>query len=292
MAAEKTKFDWTIEERRLELAGGKADEVLASFGHSIPVDPWAVASSEGSRLVLRGTNVGTAFDGQIEYHPDRGKFLIFFNTKYDRDPDGHNARTRFSIAHELGHYYIDAHRNYLVRGGAPHGSRGEFATDLVREREADAFAATLLLPTNDVKPIVNAQPFSLSVVEQIARTFRVSLVSAAIRAVKLCHFPAAVAGLRAGARPWLFASRAFRDAGCSRRPGDSLPSDAARKMLARFERGATDRSAADSRISEWFYTGYGDHFEDVYVTEEYVPIASMETLLVLISADENDLFKA
>ena len=64
-------------------------------------------------------------------------------------PDGrHHPRTRFSICHELGHYFIERHHDDLVNGEPPHGSSGEFKNGVAEgEREADAFASSLLLPT-------------------------------------------------------------------------------------------------------------------------------------------------
>ena len=47
----------------------------------------------------------------------------------------------FSVAHELAHYFLIAHHNYLKHGGRPHGSKTEFVSDNNSEREADAFAA-------------------------------------------------------------------------------------------------------------------------------------------------------
>ncbi len=291
--AKKTSLAWKIEAGRQELAAEKAGEVLEAYGYSVPVDPLAIAAHEGRRrLRLCGADLGDAFDGQLEYHRDKRRFLLIFNTKYDAGGGEHHPRTRFSIAHELGHYHLDAHRAHLLRGGAPHGSKGEFIVDVIAEREADAFAAALLLPAREVKLIVNRGPFSLATVETVADTFRVSLVSATIRAVNLCHFPAAVAGLPAGGgRPWFTWSGAFREAGCFRRASGELPSTAAARQLELFQSGATELSPHESKLGEWFHLPDDGRLDEVLVTEQYVPIGSMGTLLVIISTDEEDLFE-
>lgn len=292
MTAKKTNLDWKIEARRQELAAHKAAEVLDVYGYSVPVDPLAIAAHEGRRrLRSRGADLGNAFDGQLEYHREKGCFILLFNTKYNGGGAEHHPRTRFSIAHELGHYHLDAHRAHLLGGGAPHGSKGEFIVDAVVEREADAFAAALLLPAREVKPIVNRGPFSLSTIEVIADTFKVSRVSAAIRAVNLCHFPAAIAGLPVGGLPWFAWSTPFQEAGCFRRASSELPSAAAARQLELFRCGAAEQSQQDSRLGEWFHLPSDGRLEDVLVSEQYVPIGSMNTLLVVISADEEDLFQ-
>jgi hypothetical protein len=289
--AKKTSLDWTIEAGRQERAAEKAAEILEAFGYSIPVDPLEIAAGEGRRLRTRGADLAGAFDGQLEYHRAKGCFLLLFNTKYDRGGGVHHPRTRFSIAHELGHYYVDAHRTHLLGGGAPHGSKGEFVVDNIAEREADAFAAALLLPTKDVRPIVNRGRFSLATVETVAETFHVSRVSAALRAVNLCDFPAAVAGLPAMGRPWFASSKALKAAGCFRRAGHELPSAAAARQLEVFRCGLAEPSQQESKLSEWFHLPQDGRLENVLVTEQYVPISSMGTLLVVISADEEDLFE-
>src|SRR5262245_3451221 len=67
--AKKTNLDWKVEARRQELAAEKAVEVLDACGYSIPIDPIRVAAYEGkARLRMRGADLGSAFDGQLEYH--------------------------------------------------------------------------------------------------------------------------------------------------------------------------------------------------------------------------------
>ncbi len=288
----KTSLDWKIEAQRQKLAATKAAEVLEAFGYSVPVDPLAIAAHEGRRrLRLCGTDLGDAFDGQLEYHHAKGCFLLIFNTKYDGGGGMHRPRTRFSIAHELGHYHLEDHRSHLLRGGRPHASKGEFIVDAIVEREADAFAAALLLPTQDVRAIVNRSPFSLATVQSVADTFDVSLVSAALRAVNLSHFPAAVAGLPLGGTPWLAWSTAFKDAGCFRRSSRELPSVDAARQLELFRLGLAKPCQHDSKLGEWFHLPDDGHLDDVLVTEQYVPIGSMGMLLVVISADEDDFYE-
>ena len=53
-----------------------------------------------------------AFDGMTIY--DRNKFYIHLNT--DRGNRNDSERGRFTLAHELGHYFIDAHRIGLKKG--------------------------------------------------------------------------------------------------------------------------------------------------------------------------------
>ena len=76
-----------------------------------------------------------------------GDFHLHLNLR----PIGGDAdcpRARFTIAHELGHYFIPEHRLQLIQGKEPHGSQcGMFdGADCIEEAETDHFAANLLMP--------------------------------------------------------------------------------------------------------------------------------------------------
>src|SRR5689334_23997225 len=53
---------------------------------------------------------GNCFDGLLEY--EAGEFHVYCNVDRGNIPGG--ARARFTLAHELGHYFIDEHRIALI----------------------------------------------------------------------------------------------------------------------------------------------------------------------------------
>ena len=57
------------------------------------------------------------------------------------DNDGYH---RFSIAHELGHFFVEGHLDYIPLVHGVHRSR--YISQDRYEREADCFAAVLLMP--------------------------------------------------------------------------------------------------------------------------------------------------
>jgi Zn-dependent peptidase ImmA (M78 family) len=289
-----TNLDWATERNRRAQAADLASEILDALGVSTaPVDPIGIAESEAPRLKVRGADFRNRFDGQLEYHPGHDHFLLFYNTKYDvgYPPRRHHPRTRFSISHELGHFYIDEHRAYLMRGGAAHGSQSEsFASDVNVEREADAFAAGLLLPTKLLSPMVNEAELTLAEIERFARHFEASLVSTAIRSVELSDFPCAVAGIREGQLAWLFPSTALVKGGCYPGPKGALQSESARKQWAAFTTGATTKAKAEQYARCWFRTYDREDLEQLPVSEHYLPVRAMDTLIVLLTVPEDELF--
>lgn len=281
-------MEWTAEKNRLLMAGREADAVVEQLGLTAPIDPLAIVRSEKPLLRAGGRDFGDRFDGKLEYNREKNCFLLFYNTKYDTAPGVHHPRTRFSIAHELGHYFLDKHHAYLMRSQKSHPSKGEFRSDNPIEREADSFAASILLPIRLARPIINRDELSVDRISHIADHFNASLVSTMFRCVALSDFPCAVAGIRGGEVAWMFPSEPLIKAGVY--PNKYFLPANAQEPWAEFQVGVGDRSENEGRVRDWFTTYDRDDLAAVYVTEEYIPVQSMGTLLVLLTMDEGDLF--
>lgn len=117
----------------------RAKEVLVTLDKwRVPVDPFDIAREEGIQLAP-GT-YGEEFDARIEYIPAFWKFVIYY-----KDVGRTEGRIRFSIAHELGHFYIPEHQERILRGEL-HNSEADFRSYDPYEKEGDEFAAALLMP--------------------------------------------------------------------------------------------------------------------------------------------------
>jgi hypothetical protein len=285
-----TPTKWRSEQSAQAKAGLLADALVHRLGLSYPVDPLRVATEEHPRLRAGGRDFGDRFDGKLRYDSQKRCFALMYNTKYDAgyQPGTHHPRTRFSIAHELGHYHLEHHHAYLTHGGKSHASVNEFRSKSIIEREADAFAASLLLPTDFVKPIINAGELSVLRLEGIADDFQTSLVSTAIRSVQLSHFPCAIVGIRQSAVAWTFPSEALIEAGIYPNKG-VLPRNAMEPWVE-FQVGVGDRLENEGKVRDWFNTYEQGDLDRVLVTEEYIPVNSMGTLLVLLTMAESDVF--
>jgi hypothetical protein len=288
---QKTAFDWEAERNAQEVAGALADALVARLGLSAPIDPLAVAATERRFLRAGGADLGARYDGKLKYAREKNRFLLFYNTRYDGGlPAGaHHPRTRFSIAHELGHYFIDHHHRYLRGGGPPHASSSEFISDNPWEREADAFAASLLLPTHLAAPVLAGGELTLGLIDRAVARFDTSFVGTAIRGVRLSDLPCAVAGVRDGRVAWMFPSEALIRAGCY--PGKrDVESPVARARWDAFAAGDNGRACEDGLLRHWFQTyDREDELYDVYLTEQFLPVRVMGTLLVVLTMDEEDL---
>lgn len=285
-----TPTTWKAEQWAQQKAGQQADAIVRRLRMHYPVDPLAIAKEENPRLRAGGRDFGDRFDGKLRYVAEKRCFALMYNSKYDAGyrPGWHHPRTRFSIAHELGHYFIEHHHAYLTHGGKTHASINEFRSKIKIEREADAFAASLLLPSDLVKPMVNRGELDMARLEQISSDFQTSLVSTAIRSVQLSDFPCALAGIRQGGIAWMFPSEPLIEAGIYPDRG-SWPSNAD-KLWTEFRFGTGDRAEGEGYVQDWFKTYDKDELARVDVTEAYIPVESMGTLLVLLTMDESDVF--
>ena len=286
-------IDWQEREERLGHAREWAEEILENEFPDLrpPVNPLELLSKERGLKVI-GADFRNRFDGQLEYHPTKRRFLLFFNTKYDSAvfEGEHHPRTRFSVSHEAGHFFLEHHRQYLLRGGKSHGSRSEFRDNSsMVEAEADAFASGLLLPSKLARPLVNDGELSRAKVERIASTFQTSFLSTAIRSVQLSDFPCAVCGIRDGRVAWRFQSATCVEGKCYPPGTKELVSPTAVSAWKQFSELGTGDTSVDGRLGHWFRC-YRDGLEDAFVREEYLAIPVMKTLVALVTADEDDLF--
>lgn len=289
-----TKTTWKEIDARLRHAEKCGEEISSLQSKAtLPICPFSIALSERPLLKVVAEDFGEAFDGQLEYHRKQNRFILFLSTKYDAGVEfgEHHARTRFSLAHEFGHYSLEAHRAYLMGDGKPHASASEFRSDQIVEREADAFAAGLLMPSRLVRPIINRAEPSFDRIANYSNDFQTSIVSTAIRTVQLSDFPCGIGGIKEGCLAWLFVSDPLIESGCYPRERGDEVTGAAAAQWEEFRMGVAGRHAADGAVCDWFRTYDREHLDTVYVSEEYFPVPVVATLLVLLSISEDDLFE-
>jgi len=118
-------------------------------------------------------------------------FVLRVNERDRGTPSG-----RFSIGHELGHYWLHRHHSTGTRCTESDMRRWHRSGKL--ETEANAFAASFLLPSLLMHERLDEREPSLDLVRGIASEFDVSLTASAIRLVRLHEEPCAVVVATAG----------------------------------------------------------------------------------------------
>lgn len=158
------------------------------------------------------------------------------------------------------------------------------------EREADAFAAALLMPSYLLNQLVNKEPLSKRRLEFIAREFQTSLVSTAIRCVLHSHFPCCLVGIRNGAVAYSFASLALIGSGIyPPKRGSRLPSSG-HTAWQQFVEGSLQPCSNEVLGSAWLQI-FREKFRGVWARQEFIPARTLETLLVLVTIAEDDLIE-
>lgn len=181
--ARQFRLSATREQEIAQLAEAVAEEYFPAKR----IDPLLISRTKG--ITSSFGHYGDTFDGLLEHQ--RGRFHIYANL--DRLEQKDSSRARFTLGHELGHYFIDEHRNALAEGLAPsHPSICEYESDLPVEREADHFSSNLLMPTTRFMKVANSVPVGLEAILTMAKDFGTSVTSTAIKYVKADIVPCAV----------------------------------------------------------------------------------------------------
>lgn len=213
-----TSFDWKMFYASRDKAIQKGQEIASAYDFTVPpVDVFTILQREQQLIHAVGEDFGDAFDGRIKYLGSR--FLVCYNTKYNAWPHAgqHHSKVLFSIAHELGHFYLERHRQYLVSKRRPHGSFSEFSVETLVESEADHFACGLLMPHELMGQFVNAANFpTINDFMEVRRSFNVSLTGLLARWTQVSDFPCATLATKDGRILFGWVSEAFRNRGCFR----------------------------------------------------------------------------
>lgn len=146
------------------------------------------------------------FDGMTIY--DNGQFYIHINTDLGNKKD--SPRGRFTLAHELGHYYIDSHRLGLKKGLLePHPSRTNRTQFNQIEREADFFASCLLMPQERFSKDFYRKSFDITLIDFLKDEYDVSRTACAFRFADIGNHSIMIVYAEGGAVKWYNCSEDF-----------------------------------------------------------------------------------
>ena len=186
-----------------------AEEIASQYEIPIPLEQ--VAEDELIRIICDDYGVAT-FDGLTWFDPTTDEFYIHLNTNPAKKNTINHLKGRFTFAHELGHYFIPNHRLGLMSGELkPHGSVS-FLNNLPAwqiEREADAFASSLLMPSRSIKCFIKDKPFGFQIIEAISDKYKVSKSAAALRYSVIGNYPIMIVYAVDGVIRWVSKSEQF-----------------------------------------------------------------------------------
>jgi Zn-dependent peptidase ImmA (M78 family) len=159
---------------RIKMAKQKAEAFVKEEKiTSLPIDPMAIAASRCIEVRAKPESAAGVSGMLLR---SGNQFGILYATHISS-----KGFQRFSIGHELGHYFLDGHMDQILPRDGVHESRAGFVTADQYELEADNFAAGLLMPDHLFKRVISKHAPGLGAVEAAADACLTSLTSTAIR---------------------------------------------------------------------------------------------------------------
>ncbi|MDR6790243.1 MULTISPECIES: ImmA/IrrE family metallo-endopeptidase [Sphingomonas] len=246
---------------------GQAEKLLQSLGVTSPdeIDIEAIAWTMGAKV-----RNGILESCEARIIGFRNQAII--TVKGDGDP----RRRRFSIAHELGHWQHHRGRSSVCRaseiGSVSQGGAGI-------ERQADNYAADLLMPAYLFRPLAAAhrRP-SFEAIDALAAAFSTSRLATAQRFIDHSPWPCMIVCHGQNGRRWFRRNGGIPDHWF---PRDDLDpeSDAMDVLYGKIDRSRPTIIGADA----WFDRRGADRFE---LTEECVKGFGNDVLALLTLKDQ------
>ncbi len=228
---------------------------------------------------------GDSFDGLIEYN--KKSFHIFCNLERLESKASH--RTRFTIAHELGHYFIEEHRDALILGKMQnHCSFTEYQSNQTIEQEADYFASNLLLPEKKFIKMAKSKKLGINAILFLSKEFNTSITSTAIRYTSLDLAPCLLIKWTREGYQWKWISDSLRNSNFRKTievTTDLLKGSATEQALKSqgndtiFENGTT--------ASAWFPHVLTESYKNIIMIEQAISIGKYGVLTLLFPAPDN-----
>lgn len=263
---------------RLKMARQKGEQIAKEHGFNrFSIDPFKIADAENI-VVEAKVPEREGMSGCIVFTDDGVGIIYATHIRNE-------GFKRFTVAHELGHYFLDGHPEEILKAAPIHFSKAGFTQGSSSiEIEADHFASGLLMPTGLTREALYDAPVGLEGIQRLAGAAETSLTSAAIRAAECAPYPMAVIVSQGSQVSYGFMSDSFKRLDRLRflRKGDALPHTATRTFNCDVANIADRKSTCSStRLAEWF----GGETQ-IALEEEVIGLGSYGYTLTVLSSDK------
>lgn len=263
---------------REEMAQRMGEEIARRHGMTtLPVDPFLIAAAEGIHV----RSLPADERGASGVFLMMGTEAAILYRAAPRNP----GFERFSVAHELGHYFLDDHPQMILDQGGRHSSNAGFkGRKSALEVEADQFAAALLMPAGPVRALLAELPVGLDAILALRDRADVSIRAAAIACARHADRPVAIIVSQGQQIDYAFLSSSFRRLGRLPHPRKGQPLPAT--VTAGFNSdpqsiGLGRRAVGTCRLGHWF-----DGAGPLELDEEIIGLGSSGRTLTVLSSEE------
>ncbi len=267
-------------DNRLRDATQHAEKLVRDEKLELPINLMALAKSHDI-LVEAKPNTVKGVSGMLLRVGDN--FAICYATHIKS-----SGFQRFSIAHELGHFFLAGHPEQVFSGGKlTHESQAGFGSRDQIELEADHFASGLLMPSHLFELEAGKYSDGFTAIEKLADRCQTSLTASAIRYAELTDAAVAVVVSTGASVDYCFASRAMRGISGFKHPlkGSVLARDSLTRDFNQTESNITGAKREDDEADmlAWFRVD-----EEIDATEEVVGLGDYGKTLTIICAELPD----
>lgn len=262
-----------------QAAANYAEQLVRKLGiASLPVDPFAIAKDHDIEVQPK-PSPSPGVSGFLVKVGD--VFGIMYATHIRNE-----GFVRFTVAHELAHYFLPGHPEKLFPDGkGTHQSRSGFVNRDKTEEEADHFAAALLMPSTHFLKALYEAGEGFSAIDHLASLCKTSITATAIRFA--IHSPDPVAVIVSSGRTidYCFLSNALRDIPGINwiRKGELVPNQSEtcdfNSDKAKVASGA--KAEAWTTLGLWF-----DGAPEVEMKEDVVGLGTYEKTLTVLFTNE------
>lgn len=174
--------------------------------------------ARGLGVKVHGEPFNDAFEGALCISD--GMSAIIYNEGIDE-----TGRKNFTIAHELGHYSLHKNQNSLRCSMGDLGDYGSALHTKNIEQEANQFAATLLMPANDVRSQMANKTITIELAGQLKVRYGTTLTATSYRLAELSGKPIAIVEVRNDRIYRSWTNDAMRQTGFWQPKGSFISSD-------------------------------------------------------------------
>lgn len=243
---------------------------------SFPIDPFKIAKNENIHISAKppdrlGVSGGIIFDGD--------NVGIFYATNIQN-----KGFQRFTVGHELGHYFLEGHPEEIQKTGNVHFSRAGFSQgNNSIELEADHFSSGLLMPTHLVLNSLNNSIVGLEGILNLSEASQSSLTASAIRTASCCEYPIAIIVSSGKNISYCFLSASFKKLGKLNFLQKDSPLPQSQTLLFNDDTSKVlsgEKTCAETTLSNWFGGS-----SKIHLDEEIIGLGSYGFSLTVLSSD-------
>jgi Zn-dependent peptidase ImmA (M78 family) len=261
-------------------AEGEAESVIKQHGFTaLPICPFTIASNADIIVKAKDSD-----------EPGVSGFLMRVGNTFGILYAQHIANEgfiRFTVAHELGHYFLPGHAEQLFpNGDGLHRSRSGYISHDRHEKQADQFASALLMPEKLFTKEIDTAGQGFSAIQALAGLCKTSITATAIRFSKYTDDAVAVIVSNKDRVEFCFLSERLKDVRGLQwlKKGDLI---APRSTTAAFNKNPANVSEANEDegccwLDDWF-----DGAPQIEMNEDVVGLGSYGKTLTVLFTEED-----